>query len=181
MKRVCAWCNKGMESEDDCSPGDDALVTHGICSDCTDNMEFQLGVSIRKFLNSFSVPVLLVDGERRMISANRSALQLVKKELGTISHELVGNVFECAYSRLPGGCGKSVHCSGCVIRNAINSTYATGEPASELPASIASDSSSRGNTLLSFLISTEKVLNYVLLRIERFDPHDLHVDGRHAV
>ncbi len=158
-----------MESEDDRTLDEDVPVTHGICSDCADNMEFQLGVSIRKFLNSFSVPVVLVDGERRTISANSRALQLVAKELSSINHEQLGTVFECAYSRLPGGCGKSVHCSGCVIRNAITTTYATGEPVFELPASIETDRSAAEKTL-SFLISTEKVLNYVLLRIARTAP-----------
>ena len=33
-----------------------------------------------------------------------------------------GKVFECAYARLPEGCGKTVHCVTCAIRNTVTST-----------------------------------------------------------
>jgi hypothetical protein len=164
MKRVCAWCNREMENGEG-TPVDDGIVTHGICGECADNIEFQLGVSIKKFLNSFKVPVILLDGNNRAISANRFALDLVKKNLASINHVILGNVFECAYSRLPGGCGKTSHCSGCTIRNAIMDTFRTGEPNLEVPATVTSGSMGDGEAV-ALRISTEKALNYVLLKIE---------------
>lgn len=164
MKRICAWCNKAMEDGDGVLV-DDEVVTHGICSDCADNIEFQLGVSIKKFLNSFKMPVVLLDGNNRTISANGHALGLLKKNLAAINHVILGNVFECAYSRLPGGCGKTSHCSGCTIRNAIMDTFATGKPNLDLPATVTSSSMGNG-AAVSLRISTEKALNYVLLKIE---------------
>lgn len=161
MKKVCAWCNKSMAE----SEGDDAVVSHGICSDCADNIEFQLGVSIKKFLNSLHEPVLLVDSDCRTISANRTALDMAGKELVAVNHQLMGNVFECAYARLPGGCGKTTHCSGCIIRNAVSETYRTGKSNINISATTEFGSSldSKGAALK---VSTEKVLNFVLLRVE---------------
>lgn len=165
MKKVCAWCNRDMETGWECDPSDDEIVSHGICHDCADNVEFQLGVSIKKFLNSFHVPVIMVDSDGRAITANGEALELVKKELFAIKHALLGNIFECAYSRLPGGCGKSTHCSGCTIRNAVKNTFTTGRSNVNLPATVAYKRDGSGDGV-SLVISTEKVLNYVLLRVE---------------
>jgi hypothetical protein len=141
------------------------LVTHGICTSCIDNLEFQLGVSIKRFLNSFAVPVIVVDSERRAVSANRNALDMLEKELNAVTQLPLGNVFECAYSRLPGGCGKTYHCSGCTIRTAVNDTYETGRPNLAIPATV--ETARDGGGTLSFMISTEKVLNFILLRIDR--------------
>lgn len=165
MKRVCAWCNKGMEEDDGSDSLHDGVVTHGICADCADNIEFQLGVSLKKFLNSFRVPIVLVNGDSSALSANRSALDLMGKELAAIDQMLLGNVFECAYSRLPGGCGKTVHCCGCTIRNAVSHTYSTGIPSVRLPARIEYNGSGAENGT-TFLVSTEKMLNFVLLTVE---------------
>jgi hypothetical protein len=151
------------------APGDDELVTHGICNDCADNMEFQLGVSIKRFLNSFKVPVVLLDSNNRAISANGNALTLLKKNLAAINHVILGTVFECAYSRLPGGCGKTSHCAGCTIRNAIMDTFATGNPNLDIPATVVSSSMGDGESV-PLRISTEKALNYVLLKIEPAGP-----------
>lgn len=169
MKRVCAWCNTMMEDGAVSALGDDDLVTHGICNDCADNMEFQLGVSIKRFLNSFKVPVVLLDSNNKAISANGNALTLLKKNLAAINHVVLGNVFECAYSRLPEGCGKTSHCSGCTIRNAVMGTFATGESNLNVPATVISGSMGNGEPV-SLKISTEKALNYVLLKIEPGSP-----------
>ena len=144
---------------------DAAIISHGICNDCADNVEFQLGVSIKKFLDSFNMPVVMLDVDGRAITANRNALDLLKKELVAIKHVLLGNIFECAYSRLPGGCGKTTHCSGCTIRSAIKDTFTTGRSNIKLPATVAynRDDLREG---VSLLISTEKALNYVLLKFE---------------
>lgn len=166
MKKVCAWCNKSMTEPGVDELNSDTVVSHGICADCADNIEFQLGVSIKKFLNSLHEPVLLVDSDCRTISANRSALDMAGKELVTVNHQLLGKVFECAYARLPGGCGKTSHCSGCIIRNAVSETYRTGKSNINIPAT-AEFGASLGSKGAALTISTEKVLNFVLLRVEQ--------------
>ncbi len=165
MKKVCAWCNREMEAGEGGDQSVNGFVSHGICHECADNVEFQLGVSIRKFLNSFPVPVILTDLDGRAVTANSKALNLVNKELVAIKHALLGNVFECAYSRLPGGCGKTIHCSGCTIRRAVQDTFISGRPSVNLPATIACNRKGVGE-VISLLISTEKALNYVILKVE---------------
>jgi hypothetical protein len=110
-----------------------------------------------------------LDGHNRVVSANGNALDLLKKNLAAINHVILGNVFECAYSRLPGGCGKTSHCSGCTIRNAIMDTFVTGEPNLNVPATVISGSMGNGEPV-SLKISTEKALNYVLLKVESGPP-----------
>lgn len=165
MKTVCAWCNREMDDGAETGRSEDHIVSHGICNDCADNVEFQMGVSIKKFLNSFDMPVIMVDHDGRAITANSNALELVNKDLAVIKHAMLGNIFECAYARLPRGCGRDTHCSGCTIRNAVKETFETGVPHVNLPATVAYDRDGKGSGR-SLLVSTENALNYVLLRIE---------------
>jgi hypothetical protein len=121
---------------------------------------------IRSFLDTIDAPVLVVDGDVRVISANRPALLALKKEYEEIEDKLGGEVIECEYSHLPGGCGKTPHCTGCQIRMNVNHTRATGEPLTRVKA-CQHTMTSTGRTLVDFYISTEKLGDgTVLLRID---------------
>ena len=71
---------------------------------------------------------------------------------------------ECVYSRHPGGCGKTVHCEACAIRDSVTKTYRTGEPvvdAVSYQEILAKDGPKR----IPLRISTVKTANSVLLKI----------------
>jgi hypothetical protein len=102
----------------------------------------------------------------RVISANRPALLALKKGHSDIEDRLGGEVIECEHSHLPGGCGKTVHCTGCQIRGSVNQTLATGEPLLRVRAYQHIRTSS-GVRTFEFFISTEKLAHgTILLRID---------------
>jgi hypothetical protein len=76
---------------------------------------------------------------------------------------------ECARARLPGGCGKTEHCKACAIRNTVMETHATGK-AVEKREAYQLVITPRGETKMRLLISTEKINQVVLLRIDEMAP-----------
>ncbi len=133
-----------------------------ICSSCRDNIIFQDGVQLQRYIESFAIPILVVDSNVKVTAVNSRACEILGKEPKTIVQHLGGNVFECEYARLPEGCGRTIHCSGCTIRKAVTKCFATGKPQSMVPAYINPDSPS--SRTLS--ITTVKVDNLVMLRID---------------
>ncbi len=143
----------------------DGPVTHGICANCAADLEY-LPQSVDRFLNSLGGPVLLVDGQGRVLGLNTAAAAMVRTEPGMAKGHLAGEVLECIYSELPGGCGHTTHCTGCTIRRAFEHTAATGEPVRKAPA-FAHVRGLERPTRLSFAISTERLGPLVLVQLER--------------
>jgi len=77
-----------------------------------------------------------------------------------------GDVFECAYSKLPKGCGKTIHCVACTLRNTITDTFNTGNNHIRTPAYLTQGTFD-DNQAIKILISTEKFADVVLLRIDK--------------
>jgi len=125
------------------------------------------GESIQEFLDRLGVPILLVEPEPRVRTGNRYARELLGKELAAIEGRMGGDVIECVYSKRPGGCGKDVHCKTCTIRNTVLDTFATGKSHLAVRAfpDIQFDNYIK---TMSVRISTEKVGEVVLLRIDDF-------------
>lgn len=169
MRRVCAWCERDMGAADS-SRLSDTDISHGICSKCLDNFTFQKGVPVQDYLDSIPLPVMLIEvaADHYTItrSANKALCGMLGKELWNVAQHLLGNVFECAHARLPEGCGRTLHCSGCAIRRSVMKTHTTGEPQLRVPATLK-----RGlpgeNLSLSLLITTVKAGDSVMLRIEQ--------------
>ena len=165
MKRVCAWCLKEIDRIKD-SDLPDTIISHGICPACIDNLVFQHEVSLQAFIDSIPVPVLVVDDDVKVMAANTRACEILGKDAAAMKGLPGGNVLECAYARLPEGCGKTIHCSGCAIRRSVTRTFDTGEPLSMVPATLhhtdADDASA-----VAIWITTVKVDGSVFLRVDR--------------
>jgi hypothetical protein len=83
-----------------------------------------------------------------------------------------GDVIECELSRTPEGCGSTEHCqSGCVIRRSVNHTFNTGEGLQRQHAQQMLITAS-GVRETKLVISTEKVGELIMLRIDEFDGSD---------
>ncbi len=166
MKAVCAWCGASIpcsgETEPSCTE-----ISHGICVPCAENLRFGKGVSLQRFIDSFPVPVLVVDADCRTEGMNKSALQLARRS-ASVQHELLGPVFTCVNSRMPGGCGRTIHCSGCAIRMAVTHTFATGELQLSPATLVVGDSDQPAEVCL--IITTIKTDGMVLLRLQRLNP-----------
>ncbi len=162
MKRVCAWC--GVDLGDSQSEVMSTRpITHGLCERCAHHMYAQLGLPLAEYIEGLDAPVVVVDGEGVARTANVRARAFLNKDLDQIEGELAGDVLECAYAMLPGGCGGTMHCSGCTIRNAVERTSTTGHSCVRIPATI--DFQEDGGTA-DLLISTERAGDVVLLRVE---------------
>ncbi|PWR72646.1 hypothetical protein DK846_06680 [Methanospirillum lacunae] len=124
-----------------------------------------MGVDIGEYINMLDHPVVLVDEDMQILCANQEINKISQNEATSAIGHLGGEVFECDYARCPGGCGKSTHCSGCVIRNSVKETYQTGKSVDKRPATIEKEI--QGNCVpVNIFISTRKTGDVVLLQVE---------------
>ena len=166
MKKVCSWCNIDMGTVSTESNFENA-VTHGICSECVDTFFGPQPVNLMDFIDGLNAAVVIVDATGRVSSANKKARALLQKELPDIEGFNGGDVFECAFAKLPGGCGNTTHCDGCTIRNTVMDTFQSGNSHLKTPAYLIHGTFDI-NQEIQFLISTEKVMDVVLLSIDNF-------------
>ena len=166
MLRVCAWCNRQMKTLQTDIRNHDGLVTHTICDDCADNLDFQMGVTLTRYIDSLKIPIIALDEKGRIIAVNNGARKLHGNETITTSTDWDDKIFECAHARLPEGCMKAVHCSGCAIRFITADTYRTGTSQLAVPAHFNSCSADVTEKI-ELLVSADKIENIVFLHITR--------------
>lgn len=163
MRRICAWCGRGLDDLETNSPTEP--VSHGICAAC---MSFVLDSNpkhVRDFIDRLAAPVLLVDQNVAVVDANVAASVAFRRSPEDLEGMLGGEIVECAYARLPGGCGRTVHCAACQIRGAVTHTHQTGEPVHGVEA--YNDVRTRtGVVRRRIRLSTERVDGTVLLRLD---------------
>jgi PAS domain-containing protein len=166
MRVICAWCHQELEADPQHADEPGTEISHGICPSCKDYFLSGRRPTLDEFLNRLAVPVLVVDEQGVIALANQHALDILGKELNTVQGYKGGDAMECAYARLPGGCGKTEHCKACTIRNSVMETFDTGQSLLRVPAYL-NRRTDDGTVRIRFLISTEKVDDTVLLRIDQ--------------
>jgi PAS domain-containing protein len=166
MKVICAWCHQELEPDPRHADDPGTEVSHGVCQSCADYFLSGKRPTLDKFLDRLAVPVLVVDSEGEIVLANQHALGVLGKDLDSVQGYRGGDAMECAYARLPGGCGQTEHCKACTIRNNVMKTFNTGQSLHRVPAYL---NRWIGNekVRIELLISTEKVDDTVLLRIDQ--------------
>ena len=164
MKNICAWCKKELGEDLLSSDNSNYQITHGICKSCKEFFFSNQTNTLDEFLNKLDTPVLMVNEHGDVLLANSHAQQTLKKDLLAIKNYKLGDIMECAWAKLPEGCGHTVHCVACTIRNNINATFASGKSLERVPAVLHRSNGKMHH--IDFLISTEKVDNVVLLRID---------------
>jgi len=165
MKSVCSWCNKEIHLFDSPGTPSDGVITHSICDSCAELVLWPHRPAMMEFLDRLNAPVLVINSSGNVSTANKDARMLLQKELPEIEGLPGGVVFECAFAKLPEGCGNTLHCDGCTIRKTVMDTFLTGRSYLKTPAGLT-----RGtievHQEVQFLISTEKVQDVVMLRID---------------
>ncbi len=164
MKLVCSKCNKNYR-DDYSESSSERVITSGICDDCANFFLWPNRPTLTDFLDRFDAPIVAIDSLGNVITASQRARELLQKELSDIERLQGGNVFECAFAKLPEGCGKTIHCDGCTIRNTVMDTLNTGKSHSKIPAGL-SHGTSDDCVEIQLLISTEKINDVVMLRID---------------
>jgi PAS domain-containing protein len=168
MKRTCARCKKELAAQV-FRPDRDNRITGGICGDCLQQIFMDRPRRGREILDSIGAPVLLLDKGYRIMAANKPARKILARPLADIENFLPGEAMECINARLPGGCGQTVHCQACALRNTLNKTIMTGVDLEKVPAyqDVYQKDGSVARRLL--LISTEKLEDFILLRIDEVE------------
>ncbi len=161
MKIICSYCLIEIGEKE---PLSNDAVSHGMCKSCYANFREQIrGVPLGKYLDRFEAPVLIVNQDRRMVAANKMATVMTGKPEKDLVGLLGGEVMECARARLPEGCGHTVHCVACGIRNAVTATMETGEPQVRVPVQLVQE-----NRKLQMVLSTEKIGTLICIIVESF-------------
>lgn len=165
MKVICSACGKHLKDK----PSDaaqDHEISHGLCDSCTRHFKAQAGIPIGEYIESIEAPVITIAPNVTVSVLNKKAIEFLGKSVMETQGQRGGDVFECEYARLPGGCGETIHCSGCTIRNTVTNTLQTGKPNKNVPAYLNRYSES-GTEHVELYISTEKIGGVVFLTIDK--------------
>ncbi len=134
MHVICSYCRKDMGTK---PPLRDGGVTHAMCPECDAYFGTQwAGMSYPAFVARFPFPVVLVEAEGRVVAMNEAACGFLGRQPREVVGLLGGEAMECAYARLPEGCGKTTHCAACAIRNSVQETHRTGRTLTRVPATL---------------------------------------------
>jgi hypothetical protein len=157
--KFCTWCGKILDSNDP------SFFSHGSCPECVRFYgDSPKRTSTKEFIESFSFPVLSVNANVMVFDANTPAQKLLGKGIEEITGRLGGEVIECLQSQLPGGCGQTICCIGCAIRQAVTMTHKTGIQFIDVNA-FQVISTRDGPKRIQFKISTVRRSSSVLLKI----------------
>lgn len=167
VQYICFFCNTRIDN-DGKPVSEDQEISHGLCPNCVPKFMAGHGCRFADFLDKLPPPIFVVGDNGRIVGANSEGLRLIDKEAGEIQSRLGGEVFECRHAKEPGGCGQTIHCKTCTIRNSVTETARTGEPCIRVPAYMDLGNIIQERTV-RFLISTEKVIDVVLLRIDEVE------------
>jgi len=138
---------------------------HGICPECALSITRGAPRTAGEILNTIAEPIFLIDSDGVVKGANLSALGMLGKELPDIQDEMGGDALECTYAKDAAGCGRTVHCRTCAIRNTVMDTLRTGHGYDKVPAFQSIDTG-EGPVVMRFVITTEKLGGNVLLRVD---------------
>jgi hypothetical protein len=158
LKVICSYCREFLH---EIEPYESEEISHGLCNNCFAHLRKQWGgLKLGEFLDDFEKPVLAAGEDVRIIAANAAMAKLLGKGNREVFGLLGGEVLECKHARNPRGCGRSIHCKACAIRNAVTHTITTGESLAGIPATLHA-----GSDEIDLLISTTNMEGYVLLEI----------------
>ena len=163
MQCLCSWC--GEEIPDGPATGQDG---YGICPTCTANLLGDAGISIQSVIDRFPFPILVVDEDVTVSVLNKRGQELLGVPPERAERRRGGELFGCVNSHLPGGCGRTVHCSGCALRRAVTATYRSRQPQVRVPATLKTGDPDQPSSV-SLIFSTSMRGNAVLVKIDRLD------------
>jgi len=167
MSRTCAWCKAELPVANG-EPAHD--ITRCFCPACREHFSTsRTAKPLQQYLDEIGLPVLVMDDDVRVLGFNEAARSLLGPRLDACVGRYGGDVLECAYARLPGGCGNTEHCKACAIRRAVATTHTTGDERVNVPA-YQDLATPAGTREVHFLISTEKAGKFVLLRSDEIHP-----------
>lgn len=165
IKQICLYCKAEIALIDEDHVVDER-VSHGVCPICFPKFVAGSGKNFSDFLSSFTKPIFLIDQNARVIWANELAKNMTKMDLTELEGSLYGEIFECTHATLGTGCGTTIHCKSCTIRQTIEETAKSGKPCYKIPAYMDLGDQINQKSI-QFFISTQKAGEVLLLQIEK--------------
>jgi PAS domain-containing protein len=159
VRRTCAWCGDGI-------PEDREGGARGVCLTCAGELLLDGKVTVQSVIDRFPVPVLVVDDDVTVTVLNRRAQEILGVRPEQAAGRRGGDLFGCVNANLPGGCGRSIHCSGCALRLAVTATCRTGEPQSSIPATLKAGDPDHP-AAVALTVSTFRRGDAVMVKIDR--------------
>jgi len=168
MNQTCMWCSQKIAEVSD-SLEQERTSAYAVCRCCAEHVTLPPSGPLQKYLDQVNAPVLAIElhaGHYMIIRAvNRKACEWLGKEPREIIQHLSGNVIDCAYARLTEGCGKTLFCASCAIKQAVVGTAKTGEPRVHARV-VFSQGDPDHPSQVTLSITTLKAGNRVLLKAE---------------
>jgi hypothetical protein len=132
MRVICSYCRSVISADPQARITD---VSHGMCAPCAQHFErLWAGMPLGEYLDELGSPVLLADGYGRVLAMNQKAADLLGVDRAGSVGLLGGEAVACVRSRLPEGCGRTVHCRECSVRRAVEEVARTGKPRERVQA-----------------------------------------------
>jgi PAS domain-containing protein len=163
MRVICSYCRKVIREDPQAAA---TQVSHGMCPECDAYFEkLWGGMRLGEYLDLLPRPVLVVDADGRVVAGNTRLAETVGRRREELRGLLGGEAMACAHSRLPEGCGKTVHCRECTIRRAVTKVSETHRPIAHAPAWLQTASGR-----MSLTISARPVDDFVEVTVEEMRP-----------
>jgi hypothetical protein len=132
MRIICSYCRRTIRADPQARITD---VSHGMCDACGRHFErLWAGMPVDEYLDDLGSPVLLMDGDARVIAMNAKLADLIGADRQAARGLTGGEAFACVHSRLPEGCGRTVHCRECAVRRTVETVARTGKAKERVPA-----------------------------------------------
>jgi PAS domain-containing protein len=93
-----------------------------------------LELDLSRHLDRYETPVIMVDEEGRIVGLNQRMSLFLNKAREEVLGLLGGELMGCRYSNLPEGCGQTIHCGTCSIRQTVNKARSLGTDILDVPA-----------------------------------------------
>jgi hypothetical protein len=125
MRLVCSYCRRTIRADPSARVTD---VSHGMCEPCSMHFgRLWAGMPLDEYLDGLGRPILLMDGTGRVLAMNKQLADLIGADARGTVGLLGGEAFACVHSRLPEGCGRTMHCRDCQVRRSVESVARTGK------------------------------------------------------
>lgn len=131
MRLVCSYCRKVIRHEAGSRISD---VSHGMCGACAAHHDvLWKGKPLTEYVAALPEPVMVLDGDARVVAANRRLTVLFGDEDARLRGLPCGDAFGCVHSRLREGCGGTTHCRECTVRRVVTRVHESGKPLRHVP------------------------------------------------
>lgn len=125
MRLICSYCRRTIRADPAARVTD---VSHGMCESCSNHFgRLWAGMPLDEYLDGLGRPVLLTDKDGRVLAMNQQLADLIGADPKASFGLTGGEAFACVHSRLPEGCGRTVHCRECAVRRTVETVGKTGK------------------------------------------------------